>query len=143
MIRKRLLYPQLKAEIITAYNSSEAQFIVVEDKASGQQIVQELKQTVNFPVLPFEPRGDKMQRLSLVTPAIEAGKFFFPLNHSLTRIFIDEFIFFPHGTHDDCVDSCVMGLSYFHLKKKIGKFRDTGGSDKPPEAGAIGSRPRW
>lgn len=141
IIRKKLLYPQLKTELETAFRGSNAHFAMVEDKSSGHQIVDELAKDVDFAILPFTPIGDKTQRLSLVSSLIEAGKLFLPLEHPKTRIFIDEFCFFPHGTHDDCVDAGVMGLSYFHLKKKIGKFRDSEqGLQQPPMAGRLGDR---
>lgn len=145
LIRKRLIYPDLKSEVQLAFHSSDAQFVVVEDKASGQQLVQDLGREGRLPVLPFKPEGDKVQRLSLVSPLIEAGKFFLPADAPWVRQYLEEFSQFPNAAHDDCVDATVMGLTHLHLQKKSGSFSKLNPS-KPmgTMAGSLGGgRPKW
>jgi predicted phage terminase large subunit-like protein len=131
IIRKKLIYPDLKAEVRNAFNKSIASFIMVEDKTSGQQLIQDFKRDSHIPVHSYEPKGDKVQRASMVSPIIEAGKLFVPDAAPWVYDYLDEFEQFPRGKHDDQVDATTMALNHFYLTKRAGSFK--GLVDSPME----------
>lgn len=142
LCRKRLLFPELKNEVILCQNANPAHFIKVEDKAAGTQIVQVLQREIKTPVLPFEPHGDKVQRVSLVSPQFEAGKVWVPLNAPWVRGLIDEWSAFPNGAFDDQVDAVCMAVTDLALSNVAGSFADIlEVCEDEPASGSIGERP--
>lgn len=90
--------------------------ILVEDRASGQSAIQELRFSTCLPITPIKVDTDKVSRAQCVTPLIEAGKVFLPEGAPWVNDFIDELAAFPKGAHDDCVDSLTQALN--HLRRK-------------------------
>jgi predicted phage terminase large subunit-like protein len=110
--REKLEYPDLKRHITQCYQGSRASAIIIEDKSSGQQVIQELQRGSRLPVVEIKPVADKVTRAYLVTPLIEAGLVYLPENASWVAEFISECLSFPKGKHDDQVDALVYGLDY-------------------------------
>lgn len=110
--RERLEYPDLKRAITQYYQGSRASAIIIEDKSSGQQVIQELQRGSRLPVVEIKPVADKVTRAYLVTPLIEAGLVYLPENASWVAEFVSECLSFPKGKHDDQVDALVYGLDY-------------------------------
>jgi hypothetical protein len=77
----------------------------IEDRASGQSLIQELKALSTLPVIPVRADSDKVARAQAATPLMEAGKVFLPEFGPWLTEFIDEMAAFPSGVHDDAVDS--------------------------------------
>lgn len=123
MWRRKVEYPQLKNQVEVLGNSNNAAEILVEDKSSGQQIIQDLRQSTNLPIIGMCPGKDMLQskeeRLSLVSSLFEAGKVKFPKNKKWMKELIDELINFPNATHDDIVDSMSQYLSRKINKRKF------------------------
>jgi len=112
MYRKKLEYPALKTAVLSFCDKyQQASEIIIEDKASGQQLVQDFKQTTRLPVIPVIPTKDKAQRLHLVSGLFESGKVFVPDNVPWKIDFIDELCSFPYAVHDDIVDATTQYLS--------------------------------
>ena len=86
--------------------------ILVEDKASGQSLIQELRWESRLPIIPIKVDSDKRARAEAVTPLIEAGKVFLPEGAPWLTDFVDEMAAFPTGVHDDAVDSTTQALNY-------------------------------
>ena len=57
----------------------ETNEILVEDRASGQSLIQELKSSTALPIIAVKS-DDKQARAQAITPLIEAGKIFLPEN---------------------------------------------------------------
>lgn len=89
------------------------QKIYVEEVAahSGAALIQELKRTTGLPIVGVRPQGSKIARAELVTGYFEAGRVKFPQRAHWFDAWIDEALAFPNGTHDDQVDSIVMGVT--------------------------------
>jgi phage terminase large subunit-like protein len=85
---------------------------LVEDRASGQSLLQELKSATTLPVLAVKVDSDKLSRAQAVTPLIEAGKVFLPESAPWLADYIDELATFPTGNYDDAVDSTTQALNY-------------------------------
>ena len=110
IVRGKWEYPELKRMIQSAYNKNKSNAVFIEDKSSGQQLIQDLKRDSVMPVIPFIHDKDKVLRVSLVSPLIESGKVFLKDNSSWLLDFFSEFNNFPNGTHDDITDSVTQGL---------------------------------
>jgi len=97
---------------VTYYEKWRPHVVVVEDAASGQSLLQELKRDTRLPVLPYRPDRDKVARANSITPVLQAGLVALPTGAPWVRDFLDECASFPTGVHDDQVDVLTMGLGY-------------------------------
>lgn len=85
--------------------------ILVEDQASGQSPIQELRYASVLPIIPTKVDRDKESRARAVTGAIEAGKVFLPESAPWLNGYVDELAAFPNGIHDDA-DSTKQAINY-------------------------------
>jgi len=108
----RVEFPDLKRQlqILAARHTPNA--IIVEDKASGQSLIQEFRRMTTLPVLPVKVDSDKVTRAQAVTPLVEAGKVFLPERAPWLADYLDELSSFPAGVHDDQVDSTTLALHH-------------------------------
>lgn len=113
--RARVEFPDLKRKLAELAGAWKPSAILVEDAASGQSLIQELRSTA-LPILPIKPDGDKVSRASAVTPLIESGRVYLPESAHWLTDFLDELAAFPAGVHDDAVDSTTQALNYFREK---------------------------
>ena len=112
-VRERFEFPDLKRRMIMLNNQWRGRGlkgIYIEDKASGQSLIQELKRESGISVIPYKVGTDKVTRLSSVLPLIEGGRVFIPDSAPWLDAFYDECQTFPSGTHDDMVDALSIGL---------------------------------
>lgn len=117
--RKQVEYPELKRAIIAQATAHRPRGIFIEDKASGQSIIQELRGQTPLPIIPFKVTGSKESRADAVTPFFEAGKVFLPKDAHWADDFIEEHVAFPNGAHDDTVDTTSMALKYLALRPQV------------------------
>lgn len=111
LIRIKAEYPQLKRLILSEYQKWKPERILMEDKASGQSLIQELRAESKLPIIPVKVSTDKISRFASVTPLFEAGKIFFPKQaHYLPDLEVELFSF-PECAHDDQVDSISQYLN--------------------------------
>ncbi len=73
VVRKRLGYPELKRAVREQAEAFCPQTILIEDKASGIQLIQELVNEGIRAIRKFEPTMDKIMRMHSVTSTIENG----------------------------------------------------------------------
>jgi len=103
-------FPELKKEALEQYQYWEPDTVIVEAKASGLPLTQELR-NMGIPVVNFTPSkgNDKLTRVHSVSPLFESGMVWAP-----DTVFADEMIeevaAFPNGEHDDLVDSMTQAL---------------------------------
>jgi predicted phage terminase large subunit-like protein len=69
--------------------------ILVEDRASGQSLIQELRHESLLPIIAVKSDTDKRTRAEAITPLIEAGKVFLPESASWRNDYLDEMAAFP------------------------------------------------
>jgi predicted phage terminase large subunit-like protein len=112
MWRGQVEFPELKRQVQALYAKHKPYAVIVEDKASGQSLIQELQKETVMPVFPVKVDSDKITRANAATPIIEAGKVMLPNEAPWLFDFIEEMTAFPAGEHDDIVDSVVHGLNY-------------------------------
>ncbi len=111
VVRERVEFPELKRMCITAYERDKPQRVYIEDKASGQSLIQELKRETRIPIFPIKVDKDKVARANAITPLIESGRVILPEYASWLHDYIQELSNFPNGEHDDQVDSTTQALS--------------------------------
>ena len=144
----RLQYPDLRPKVIEEYQVSygsdvesdetnyvggkKVDLILVEDKAAGISLIQDL-QRAHLPVRSYNPgRADKVQRLSIVSNIIAAKRVWIPESSNRKGYvrdwaegFVSQICAFPETTHDDYVDACTQALRYL----RDARFLDI---DPPP-----------
>lgn len=97
--------------------------IIVEPKASGLSVVQQLKQQTSLNVMKDTPPKDgKVARVNAVSAIIEAGRIHVPKGRGWVDPFLNECKVFPNGVHDDRVD-CLVGAIQRELMRPKGKRR--------------------
>ena len=106
----RMTFPELKEVALKHYREWEPDSFVVEKKAAGAPLIQELRQ-MGIAVQEFTPsRGnDKMVRLNAVADLFSSGKIWAP-DTRWAREVIEEMAAFPVGEHDDYVDTTTQAL---------------------------------
>jgi predicted phage terminase large subunit-like protein len=112
LFRERLEFPELKRKAVTLFEAHKVNEVLIEDKASGQSLIQELKNETRLPIKPVKVDADKIARVHSVTPLIEAGKVYLPLNAPWVKDFVNECEDFPDAEFDDMVDSVSQFLNY-------------------------------
>ena len=119
VFRKRLNYPDLKRAVIDLKNKYRSGTILIEDKASGTSLIQDLKGDGVSNVIGYEPPSgtDKVMRLYAQTALFENGQVFLPRQAHWLNDYRLELMSFPGTKHDDQVDSTTQALAYLNDKE--------------------------
>lgn len=122
---EHLTFPQLKPKVLEEWRVSYGEgkdakrpdLILVEDKAAGISLVQELRQ-MHLPVRAWNPgNADKMTRLQITASIFTTGRVWLP--ESSVRAgyvkdwaegFLSQLCSFPDSQHDDYVDSATQAI---------------------------------
>lgn len=118
-LREKLAYPDLKRRFLSEAEKWKPDAILVEDKASGQSLIQDLRMETTLPIIAQMPKDDKVTRLAGVSPMIEAGKLFLPKRTALSQVLTAELLAFPSSRHDDMVDALSQFLTWVKNKNYI------------------------
>ena len=112
LFRRRLEYPALKRAVREQQSLFAANEVLIEDKASGTQLIQELINDGCHGVTRYQPTCDKIMRLHAQTAMIENGFVHIPETAPWLAEYLHELTVFPKGKHDDQVelDRSVPGL---------------------------------
>lgn len=123
---ERVAYPALRDECIRQYQSKfgkkdkNVDGIIIEDKASGSQLIPDLRKA-GLSVYPYQPGGlDKIARANLASPLVRDGYVWIPESRQpkrkglpmnwLSEIY-EQWCYFPNVKHDDGVDALVQALA--------------------------------
>ena len=111
--RVRADFPELKKLAWEEYKYWEPDCVLIEAKATGTPLTQELRR-IGIPVTAYTPsRGqDKIARMNSVAPIFESGMVWAP-EEAFAEEVIEEMASFPYGDHDDYCDSATMALMRF------------------------------
>ena len=113
VLRKRLGYPELKRAVREQEEAFGPQTILIEDKASGTQLIQELVDEGMHAIQKYEPTMDKIMRMHSVTNTIENGFAHLPDKAAWLNEYLHELTSFPKGKYDDQADSTSQALDWF------------------------------
>jgi len=109
-------YPDLKRAFYALAQQWKPDVILVEDRASGQQLIQDVRRESFLPVLPVSPRQDKITRFAAISAMIEAGKVVLPEQSGWLAAFESEILCFPSGENDDQVDALTQYLDWLRAR---------------------------
>lgn len=112
VIRKRLEYPELKRQITSLATKWQPLVTIIEDKASGQTLLQDLQREGGIMVSGIKVSLDKVTRFAAITPLFESGNVHLSKNASWLEDYENEILTFPYGEHDDQVDSTSQYFNY-------------------------------
>ncbi|NES91966.1 phage terminase large subunit [Okeania sp. SIO2B9] len=122
----RLEYPELKRKIIQLQDRDKANAVIIEDAASGQSLIQELRRTTSLPLIAKKADKDKITRVTAIAPTVESGKVFLPHAKPWVVDFVMECSQFPNGAHDDRLDAFCRALNYASTSEINVKPKTTG-----------------
>jgi len=108
--KDRMTFPELKATALKHYNEWKPDACIIEKKAAGAPLIQELRR-MGIPIQEFTPsRGnDKIVRLNAIADLFTSGKVWAP-DRRWARDVVEELAAFPAGEHDDFVDTTTQAL---------------------------------
>lgn len=108
--KDRMEFPELKATALKHYKEWKPDAFIVEKKAAGAPLIQELRRA-GIPVQEFSPsRGnDKIVRLNAVSDLFATGTVWAPDTRWAKEV-IEEVASFPNGDNDDYVDTVSQAL---------------------------------
>ena len=112
--RGRWNFPELKEKAYNEYEYWEPDMVLIEAKATGTQLIDELRLR-GIPALGFSPgKGkDKITRMHMVAPLFEAGVVWAPADKKFADELMEEVVSFPNGDYDDFCDSMTLALMRF------------------------------
>lgn len=111
MWKGRVEFPELKRKVVELNDIYKPNEILVEDKASGQSLIQELQRETRLPIIKVQATNDKIARVHAITPLIEAGKVYLPKDKYWVKEFVNECEDFPNSEYDDAVDTLSQFLN--------------------------------
>lgn len=124
--KQRLAFHELVKKVIDTAKKWKVDRLVIEDKAAGLSVIQEVRRIVSieeFGISPVTPKGDKWQRLHSVSHLWQEGMVWAP-DKDWAETVIREVSSFPKGKNDDLVDCMSHGMKY---------LRDNGMLSRAPE----------
>ena len=110
----RVSYPDLRREAQDAYTEYQPDAVLIEKKASGQSLIQDLRMA-GIPVLEYSPDRDKEARAHAASALLEDGRIWFPSRKKWAKDLISICAAFPSGANDDIVDTCTQ--AWLRLRK--------------------------
>jgi predicted phage terminase large subunit-like protein len=125
LIRDRFEFPELKRRMIQLNNvwrGRGLRGIYIEDKASGQSLIQEMQRESGVSIIPYKVVNDKVSRLTAILPLIEGGRVLLPTAAPWLDAFHEECQSFPSGKHDDMVDALAIGLDVLARTPTTGEY---------------------
>ena len=114
-VKDHLSYPALKEKAKSWASAHRPSALLIEDKASGQSLIQELQLETSLPVVPVQVETDKVSRAWAIVPTWEARRIFLPMGAPWVDAFLEELYSFPRAAHDDQVDWFTQLVRYLVL----------------------------
>ncbi len=120
VLRERLDYPHLKMRVIEMARRFAAHSVLIEDKGSGTQLIQDLRyEKTGVRLIGIIPEADKITRMSSQSHQIQAGQVILPESAPWLDEFKTEIMAFPNGRFDDQVDSLSQFLCWAEHNKRF------------------------
>jgi predicted phage terminase large subunit-like protein len=111
--RLRLDFPDLRRFVKEHAEHWKADAIVIEDKASGTQLLQQLSEDQVHNAVGYHTSMDKTMRIQSTSPIIKNGFMLIPAFAPWLDAYLHELLIFPNGTYNDQVDSTSQALHWW------------------------------
>lgn len=121
--RERVDFVRLRARLSQLCQSYKVDRLLIEDAASGQQLIQMLKhERPNWVPRPIacKPEGDKITRFAAQASRIEGGEVVLPRQAPWLADFITEVIGVPNSRYDDQADALAQMLAHAPRGETLG-----------------------
>jgi len=117
IFNKQINFPKLKRNVVLFYErymnfEMGPVVLLIEDKASGQSLIQVLEEETSIPIIKIKPIVSKILRMESVTHIIESGRVYIPKNGAWLSDFERQMSQFPLGKFNDIVDSTSQFLRW-------------------------------
>ncbi len=116
--RDRHDFPSLKQKVVELRMQFNAHHVLIEDAGSGTALIQQLSQEGAFRPIAIKPKGSKADRMAAQSSYIEAGHVHVPKAAPWLEDLRVELLAFPHGRHDDQVDSISQFLNWLQERRQ-------------------------
>ena len=83
--KERVVYPDLKKALYKLNGKYKPDTILIEDKASGQQLIQDARNESSLPIIAIEPEADKITRMDTQSASIESAVITLPAESLSTK----------------------------------------------------------
>jgi len=100
---ERMGYPKLRETLISLAERDNPDLVLIEDRASGISLIQDLQNNTRLPIVPVSANVSKTARAHQSTGQYESGNIYHRRAEWLPA-FEKELLSFPNGTNDDQVD---------------------------------------
>ena len=121
--RVRLSFPAVKKAVASRQLQFGAQTVLIEDVGIGTGLIQQLRSEGDVRPIGIAPQGSKTDRMVAQSSKIEAGRVHLPRSAPWRQEFMAEMMAFPHGRHDDQVDSVSQYLGWISKRAGIPRIR--------------------
>ena len=115
-------FHELKSMARELYETHHPHLVLLEDCASGQSLIQELKRNDTrdrpLPIYPVRHDKAKYARANASQPMVRSGLVKLP-NAGWTKDFISEMELFPNTKHDDQVDAFSSLINYCRFRPHL------------------------
>lgn len=119
VICERLEYHELKRKAISILEQYNPNAFLIEDKASGQSLIQDMKKETKGNIIPIKTTADKKTRALTCIDKIEAGRVYIPSKAVWVQDYLNELTRFPNASHDDRVDSTSQFINWIKTRPTI------------------------
>jgi len=129
--RGKWSFPDLceKCEQLRADPRWKTDYFIIEKKASGQSLLQELYRR-GFPLVEYDPRGKKAERLQAASVIFKMARVWAPQHKPWAEDVVEEVCNFPSSPNDDYTDTVSMAVTYM---RDLGVIRHSGYDYEDPD----------
>jgi predicted phage terminase large subunit-like protein len=127
--RNKCTFLDLLQQVVLQFNIWKPAKVLIEDAASGQDLIPTLKKNTHIPIKAVPPMAKEI-RAHIVSPLVDQGIVYIPYEAIWLSDFINEHSQFPAGKNDDIVDTSTISLQ--ELSKVIlSQTSNNGSADSP------------
>jgi predicted phage terminase large subunit-like protein len=123
--RDKVEYPQLLRQAKIQYMKFRPSVVLIEDKDSGQALIQSLRQDTFMPILAVVPDMDKITRAQAISPMQESERLWLPDPTIQGNLWVSEFVdnccTFPNSFFKDEIDTMSQAIAYIMTMAMTGQ----------------------
>lgn len=124
--REMVEYPELERQVVNQYLKYRPNAILIEDRASGQSLIQSFQRNSNYPIIPISVNNEAKDLRAIATsPFFESRRVWIPAqdeNHPWVGEMVNNWATFPNALWKDEVDAASQALAYIASLAMIGNM---------------------